>query len=109
MEKEARKAAKLEQKVAVVVGGLQQRDATFRSKLEELFAQLQNAELELACFGALKQQEAVSGPARLEAVRNMVAVQKQREAALQERYKSLMSERAELAAQLRQNPAPLFA
>lgn len=101
MEREARRAAKLEQKVGIVVGGLQQRDSQFRAKMEELFSQLQNAELELACFGALKEQELLSAPARLEHLHDMVQVQSDKEAALQERFKSLMSERAALMNQLK--------
>ena len=50
MEKEAKRAAKVEQKVNILVGGFQQRDTAARAKILELADQLQSAQIELACF-----------------------------------------------------------
>jgi pre-mRNA-splicing factor CDC5/CEF1 len=52
MEKEAKRAAKIEQKVNILIGGLQQRDTGLRSKLVELSEQLQSSTIELTCFKA---------------------------------------------------------
>lgn len=50
MEREAKRAAKLDAKANVLVGGLQQREAALRAKLVELVEQLQTAQTELTCF-----------------------------------------------------------
>lgn len=50
MEREAKRAAKLEQKVTVLLGGLQQRDTKLQSQLSELWDQVQKATMEHECF-----------------------------------------------------------
>ena len=50
MEREAKRAAKTEQKVNILIGGLQQRDTAARAKVTELVEQLQSAQIELTCF-----------------------------------------------------------
>jgi len=50
MEREAKRAAKTEQKVNLFIGGLQQRDQAARAKIIELAEQLQSAQIELTCF-----------------------------------------------------------
>jgi hypothetical protein len=50
MEKEAKRAAKLEQKVGVVTGGLQARQQKLRGEAEEAWAALRTAATELECF-----------------------------------------------------------
>ena len=50
MEREAKRAAKVEQKVNILSGGLQQRDTAARARILELAEQLQSAQIELTCF-----------------------------------------------------------
>ena len=50
MEREAKRAAKVEHKVNILLGGLQQRDTAARAKIVELAEQLQSAQIELTCF-----------------------------------------------------------
>jgi pre-mRNA-splicing factor CDC5/CEF1 len=98
MEKEAKRAAKVEQKVNILVGGLQQRDKALRGKLAEMAEQLEAAHIELTCFRALKQRELRAAPDRIEKALELLGEQKQREGDLQERYKALTRERADIAA-----------
>ncbi|GAX75409.1 hypothetical protein CEUSTIGMA_g2853.t1 [Chlamydomonas eustigma] len=96
MEKEAKRAAKIEQKVNILIGGLQQRDTGLRSKLVELAEQLQSATIELTCFKTLKERELRAAPDRIEAMLDLVQEQRQREVDLQEKYKILSRERYQL-------------
>ncbi len=50
MEKEAKRAAKLEQRVGVVTGGLASRQEKLRGEADEAWAALRAAETELRCF-----------------------------------------------------------
>ncbi|KAG1672528.1 hypothetical protein FOA52_002837 [Chlamydomonas sp. UWO 241] len=97
MEREARRAAKVEAKVNILVGGLVSREAEKRAKLLELQAALESAAVELQCFRALAEREARAAPKRLEGVRRLVQAQKVREGELQERFKLLTREQRDLA------------
>jgi len=50
MEREAKRAAKIEQKVGILVNGLQQRDARQREQAESGWAALQMEMVNLECF-----------------------------------------------------------
>ena len=50
MEKEAKRAGKLEQRVALVTGGLAGRQEKLRGEAEEAWAELRAAGTELECF-----------------------------------------------------------
>ena len=66
MERQARRAAKLEQKVGILTSGLQQRGNRLETEVVEKFwPQLQESSLEFKCFGVLKQREMLTGPERL--------------------------------------------
>mmetsp|Transcript_23430 Transcript_23430/g.51433 ORF Transcript_23430/g.51433 Transcript_23430/m.51433 type:complete len:829 (+) Transcript_23430:239-2725(+) len=101
MEREAKRAAKLEQKVNILLGGLQQRHSKLRPQLEDLWGQLQTAQMELACFQALKERELRTAPERLEKAQELVQKQQERERDLQDRYKALTRERDEVLRALR--------
>ncbi len=90
MEKEAKRAAKVDQKANILVGGLQQRDVALRAKLTDLAEQLESAKIELACYQALKERELRAAPERIEKALDLVQAQRQREADLQEKYKALL-------------------
>eukprot|EP00798_Chlamydomonas_sp_ICE-L_P017404 gene17404-23704_t len=107
MGRESKRAAKIESKVAILVGGLQQRDAKLRSQLEELVGHLQRATVELQCFKALSEQELRAAPDRIENAQKLVEEQSQREIDLQERYKLLTRQRADLMSDLEKPLADL--
>ena len=50
MEREAKRAAKVEHKCNILLGGLQQRDDKFQQQLGELHTQLLHQAQELTCF-----------------------------------------------------------
>jgi pre-mRNA-splicing factor CDC5/CEF1 len=50
MEKEAKRAAKLEQKAGLVTGGLTKRQQKLLGETDEAWAALQSAATELECF-----------------------------------------------------------
>ncbi|GAB4822419.1 hypothetical protein N2152v2_009465 [Parachlorella kessleri] len=96
MEREAKRAAKLEQKAAILTGGLAGRQDKLKGEAEEAFRALQGALVELECFKALHEQEQRAGPERIEGLQELVRAQLEKESVLQERYKQLAGERADL-------------
>jgi pre-mRNA-splicing factor CDC5/CEF1 len=50
MEREARRAARLEEKVTVLVAGLQNRDTDLRKRIARAWEALQAVQTEYACF-----------------------------------------------------------
>jgi pre-mRNA-splicing factor CDC5/CEF1 len=90
MEREAKRAAKLEQKVGVVTGGLVTRQQRLSGEVEGTLNELVAAEIELKCFQALHEQEQRAAPDRMEALQALVAAQAKKEADLQERYREAM-------------------
>jgi pre-mRNA-splicing factor CDC5/CEF1 len=86
MEREAKRAAKLEAKAGLVTGGLAARQERLRGDAEAGARELEAAGTELRCFQALHEQEQRAAPDRLEALGALVAAQAAREAALQARY-----------------------
>lgn len=105
MEKEAKRAAKLEQKVGIVTGGLVSRQDKLRKEAEEAWQKLREATTELECFRALHENEQRSAPDRIEALQALVAAQSQKEQDLQERFKALAEEREDLRRALQAVPA----
>jgi pre-mRNA-splicing factor CDC5/CEF1 len=87
MEREAKRAAKLEQKVGVVTGGLTTRQQRLSGEVEGTMKELVAAEIELKCFQALHEQEQRAAPDRMEALYALVAAQAKKESELQERYR----------------------
>ena len=87
MEREAKRAAKLEQKVGVVNGGLAQRQQRLATEIEAATKEVVAAGIELQCFQALHEQEQRAAPDRMEALQVLVATQAQREVALQQRFR----------------------
>ena len=96
MEKEAKRAAKLEQKASLVTGGLASRHEKLRGEVEEAWEALRSAQIELACFQALHEAEQRAAPDRIEGLQELVGAQARRERDLQEKYKLLGRERDDL-------------
>ncbi|XP_026274832.1 cell division cycle 5-like protein [Frankliniella occidentalis] len=90
MTKEAKRAAKMEKKLKVLTGGYQSRAQVLVKQLQELYEQLEQADMELSTFKFLQQQEIAAIPRRLESITEDVNRQKEREYALQERYGELV-------------------
>ncbi|MCL4140126.1 UNVERIFIED_CONTAM: hypothetical protein GTU68_013087 [Idotea baltica] len=92
MAKQAKRAAKLEKKLKIMLGGYQARAASLTSSLQETYNQLETARLELSTFTFLKQLETVAIPRRLATISEDVNRQMEREKELQSRYDVLQRE-----------------
>ena len=100
MQREARRASRLEEKVAIVTKGLQGRHVELCGRLEAAWADLDKAKSQFGVYRMLQGYEEASGPARVEALKGEVAHQKEKEARLQERFGSLRSQLSSLKQQL---------
>uniref|UniRef100_A0A1D2A2M5 Cell division cycle 5-like protein n=1 Tax=Auxenochlorella protothecoides TaxID=3075 RepID=A0A1D2A2M5_AUXPR len=88
MEREARRAAKLEARAGLLTAGLAARGGRLAEEAAGATRDLAAAALDLACFGELAAREAEAGPARVAELAALVAAQRAREAALQDRYRA---------------------
>ena len=89
MAQQAKRAAKLEKKLKVLLGGYIARAATLTASLGEAQHQLEAARLELSTFGFLQELENIAVPRRLSTLQEDVERQKERERELQRRYQHL--------------------
>ncbi|TKS86066.1 Cell division cycle 5-like protein [Collichthys lucidus] len=96
MTAEARKAAKLEKKLKILLGGFQSRALGLLKQHSELWEQVEQSATELQTFTQLKKQEDTAIPRRQEALREDVERQMERERELQQRYGELLMEREAL-------------
>ncbi|XP_044070102.1 cell division cycle 5-like protein [Siniperca chuatsi] len=96
MTAEARKAAKLEKKLKILLGGFQSRALGLLKQHSELWEQVEQSATELQTFTQLKKQEDAAIPRRQEALREDVERQMERERELQQRYGELLMEREAL-------------
>ncbi|CAJ1066765.1 cell division cycle 5-like protein [Xyrichtys novacula] len=93
MTAEARKAAKLEKKMKILLGGFQSRALGLLKQHNELWEQVEQSATELETFSQLKKQEDTAIPRRQEALREDVERQMERERELQQRYGELLMDR----------------
>ncbi|XP_065836535.1 cell division cycle 5-related protein-like isoform X2 [Oscarella lobularis] len=93
MIKDAKKAGKLEKKLAVLTGGYQARASGLGKQLEEVHDQVEHTFVEFKTFEALRLHELQAIPRRMERLREDVERQTAREKELQERYSKLTIER----------------
>ncbi|CAG7851947.1 Pre-mRNA-splicing factor CEF1 [Serendipita indica DSM 11827] len=100
MAKEAARAAKVERKLGLVLGGYQTRADGLRKKLEEGFSTIISLESDLQSFEELKVVESAAGPRRLEGLVAEVGRLERREGAQQGRYKELLEERDRLVSNI---------
>lgn len=91
--REAKRAAKLEQKLNIVHGGYVQVNERTRRELTDLASQLQQVTTEIECFKLLKSGEDAAGPQRIASLKTEVSLLAEREAALQARYAMLTMEK----------------
>lgn len=66
MTKEAKRAAKMEKKLKILLGGYQSRAQALIKQLHELEEQAEQTQIELNTFQSLKDHETVAIPRRLE-------------------------------------------
>lgn len=87
MEREAKRARKLENKLNVLLGGLTQRHDRLLDEISSVGQGLSHAAISLNCFLTLHESEQRAAPERIEALQELVNAQVAREAGLQERYR----------------------
>ncbi|XP_052002117.1 cell division cycle 5-like protein [Xyrauchen texanus] len=97
MTTEAKRAAKMEKKMKILLGGYQSRAMGLLKQLGELWDQVEQANVELHTFQELKKQEDHAIPRRQEALREDVQRQQEREKELQQRFADLLLEKQTLS------------
>ncbi|PPQ90126.1 hypothetical protein CVT25_012295 [Psilocybe cyanescens] len=95
MTKEASKAAKMEKKLGVTLGGYQARAGTLVKRISTAFEEMQKGKLDMESFSRLRANETAVGPRRVDALREEVEKLEFRERMLQMRYKELTAEKEE--------------
>ncbi|KAK0242596.1 pre-mRNA splicing factor component-domain-containing protein [Armillaria nabsnona] len=95
MTRDAAKAAKVEKKLGVTLGGYQARFAAVSKRITDAFAELQKTHLDYESFARLRINEEAVGPRRVSALKEEVEVLARRELGLQERYAELVNEKRE--------------
>ncbi|CAK9300285.1 unnamed protein product [Gordionus sp. m RMFG-2023] len=90
MTSEAKKAAKMEKKMKILLAGYQSRAHAMSSSINELGEQLENSILELETFTSLKKNEDLAIPRRLQSLQEDVSRQKEREKELQDKFEQLL-------------------
>jgi len=104
MEKDAKRAAKLEQKVNLLTGGYSLRAEATQTRVVEQFDQLMAAETELQVFQTLQKQEMAAVPSRMQALKEEVAKQKEREKVYQLKYENLQEQRRQMLVTRQEKP-----
>jgi len=100
MTKEAKKAAKVEKKLKVLLGGYQARGLALSKQMEDLNEQLDQVSIEEGTYGRLRQAEQNVIPYRLNKLDEHVQRQTAREKVLQDKYKQCLDRKAELIAEI---------
>ena len=96
MEKDAKKAAKLENKLKVLTAGYQTRCEKLSKEVEKSFNEVSDKMTELECFRRLQAREQLSGPMRVDGLKAAVQEQVEREQKLQVRFHDLNTEQERL-------------
>ncbi|XP_044145718.1 cell division cycle 5-like protein [Bufo gargarizans] len=93
MTAEAKRAAKMEKKLKILLGGYQSRSMGLIKQLNEVWDQFEQANLELKTFEELKKHEDIAIPRRIECLKEDVQRQEERERELQQRFAELLLEK----------------
>nr|DBA25681.1 TPA: hypothetical protein GDO54_010045 [Pyxicephalus adspersus] len=93
MTAEAKRAAKMEKKLKILLGGYQSRAMGLIKQLNEIWDQYEQANLEYKTFEELKKHEDVAIPRRIEFLKEDVQRQEERERELQQRFAELLLEK----------------
>ena len=94
---DAERGNKIEKKLAVHLGGYQQRGKTLRQKILEASEALEKAKISLDTFQSLQIAEEAAIPRRLESLRDEVAFVSRREREAQDVYRARKEELASLS------------
>lgn len=86
MERQARRAAKLDARAALITSGFQRRAEELQARLEKATAAIAARSSELAAFQCLHAQEVRAAPLRIESLAGEIATVANRERDLQQRY-----------------------
>lgn len=98
MTEDAKRAAKIEKKLKVLLGGYQSRSVGLTKQINDLYEQVEQVHTEKETFRSLREHELRSIPKRLESLREDVRRQTDREHQLQSRYSNMLYERDALYA-----------
>ncbi|XP_056419917.1 cell division cycle 5-like protein [Hyla sarda] len=93
MTAEAKRAAKMEKKLKILLGGYQSRAMGLIKQLNEIWDQYEQANLELKTFEELKKHEDIAIPRRIASLKEDVQRQEERERELQQRFAELLLEK----------------
>jgi len=100
MTEDAKKAAKVEKKLKILLGGYQTRAVGLAKKLSDICEQVEHTHVEAETFKTLRDQETSSMPRRIAAIQEDVQRQTEREKALQAKFSDLTYEKEKLLEQL---------
>ncbi|KAK7575556.1 hypothetical protein V9T40_011842 [Parthenolecanium corni] len=89
MAREAKKAAKLEKRLKILLSGYQTKAHQLTKQYNELLNEIEKATIELSTFKHLQKQEELAIPRRIQALEDDVRRQMEREGQLQKRYAEL--------------------
>lgn len=96
MNDSAKKAQKFEQKIKILTNGYQQRGRSLWSQIEATFKLMDDAETELHCLQALRNQEQLAASHRVHTLWEEVQMQKGLEQAFQKHYGYVLSAQARI-------------
>jgi len=103
MEREAKRAMKLEQKMQVLLGGYEKRSDSLAKQMDDARNSWIQTSIEDEVFRQLHINEQQAAPARAQRLKDEIKKQMEREGQLQQKYAFLLSQREELTTQ---PPAP---
>lgn len=102
MTSEAKRAAKLEKKLKILLGGYQSRSQTLQKQLQEMHEQVEQTVVEMKTFENLREHEVIAVPKRVESLTEDVARQMDRERELQKRFADLQQQKDDFSELLNQ-------
>lgn len=100
MTKEAKRAAKIEKKLRILLGGYQSRNQALMKQHQDLVEQVEQTHLELNTFKSLQELESLAITKRVESLTEDVNRQLERESMLQKKYQELSDKKEELEEEL---------
>jgi pre-mRNA-splicing factor CDC5/CEF1 len=102
MTQEAKRAAKLEKKLKILLGGYQSRAQTLSKQLQDIYEQIEQTYVEMKTFENLREHEISAVPKRIESLTEDVLRQTERERELQRRFADLQQQKDDLSELLNQ-------
>ncbi|XP_002733954.1 cell division cycle 5-like protein [Saccoglossus kowalevskii] len=98
MTREAKRAAKMEKRLKVLLGGYQSRALGLTKQLHDVFENLEQTYVEMKTFESLKKNEDVAIPKRIASLQEDMKRQTEREKELQKQFSELSYDRDRLLA-----------